>query len=312
MAQHDPKPSPPRPSLGRRLLDLWQARYARPAPGALEAVAHLTPAVVVTGGSKGIGLALARRFAKAGHPIALVARHLGPLREAAAAIEREFDVPALAIDLDVTRGDAPQQLDTHLAQYGFYTDVLVNSAGTGLSGEFDSHDPASIEELLDLNVTALTRLMRHALPGMRARARGGVLNVASLGGLIPGPYQAAYYASRAYVISLTEAVGYETRGTGVRVSALAPGPVDTDFHADMGAELAFYRQLILPLSTQQTANAAYRGYVLGCRLIVPGILNKLMAVALRILPHTLLLPLIGWLLKPREERPWSVSNDNER
>ena len=107
--------------------------------------------------------------------------------------------------------------------------------------------------LLDLNVAALTRLMHHVLPGMLARARGGILNVASLGGLVPGPYQAAYYASKAYVVSLTEAVAAENAGRGVRFMALAPGPVNTGFHAAMGAELSFYRQLIFALERGATA-----------------------------------------------------------
>lgn len=316
MAQSDPQSSPPtsapRPGFGGRLLDRWQRRYARPELGALQAVAHLTPAVVVTGGSHGIGLALARRFAKAGHPVALVARNLEPLQQAAAAIETDFGVKAFTIDLDVTRDDTPQVLDQRLEQQGLYADVLINCAGIGLSGPFAGQSPESIEQLLNLNMTALTRLMRHVLPAMRARARGGVINVASLGGLTPGPYQAAYYASKAYVISLSEAVGYETRGSGVRLSVLAPGPVDTQFHPAMGTEHAFYRQLILSLSAEEAASYAYRGYVLGLRLIVPGFLNMFFAVALRIIPHTLMLPLVGWLLKPREERNWSVTNDNER
>jgi hypothetical protein len=291
--------------LLRRLPDLWIARYAKPSPEALRAVAHLKPAVVVTGASRGIGLALARRFAEARHDVALVARNAGHLETAAAAITQDFGVEALAIPLDITQADAPETLDRRLAERGFYVDVLINDAGVGLSGPFETHGADEVMHLLDLNVAALTRLMHHALPGMLARARGGILNVASLGGLAPGPYQAAYYASKAYVISLTEAVGYEHAGSGVRLSALAPGPVDTEFHAAMGAEHAFYRQLIFPLSPEATARAAYRGYVLGCRLIVPGLMNKVLAVALRILPHTLLLPLIGWLLRPRPERPWN-------
>ncbi len=288
----------------RRLLDLWIARYARPSPDARAAVAHLRPVVVVTGGSRGIGLALARRFAQAGHDVALIARNLESLQEAAAAITRDFSVEAVALPLDITRADAPRELDVRLAVHGLYLDVLVNNAGVGLAGPFAEHGEEDVMRLLDLNVAALTRLMHHALPGMLARARGGILNVASLGGLAPGPYQAAYYASKAYVISLTEAVGYETGGAGVRLSVLAPGPVDTGFHAAMGAEQSFYRQLIFPLSPDETARAAYRGYVLGCRLIVPGLMNKMLAVALRILPHTALLPLIGWLLRPRAERFW--------
>jgi hypothetical protein len=297
--------------LLRRLLDLWIARYARPSADALQAVRYLKPVVVVTGASRGIGLALARRFAQARHDVALIARNAGPLEEAAAEIARDFPVKAFALPLDITQADAPRELDRRLAERGLYLDVLVNNAGSGLSGPFETHDEADVMRLLDLNVAALTRLMRHALPGMLARARGGILNVASLGGLAPGPYQAAYYASKAYVISLTEAVGYESAGAGVRLSVLAPGPVDTGFHAAMDAEHSFYRQLIFALSPEGTARAAYRGYVLGSRLIVPGVMNKVLAVALRILPHTLLLPLIGWLLRPRAERPWDATGDNK-
>jgi uncharacterized protein len=290
-------------SLLRRILDAWTARYAKPEQAALDAVAHLKPAVVVTGGSRGIGFQLARRFAKAGHDVALLARTPEPLQQAASAITSEFPVRALAIVIDITGAEAPQLIDARLAEQGFYTDILVNCAGVGLAGRFVAHDVAQVMHLIELNVAALTRLMHHTLPRLIARGRGGILNVASLGGLVPGPYQAAYYASKAYVISLTEAVGTEIAGLGVRLSALAPGPVNTGFHQAMGADFSFYRQLILPLSAQGTANAAYRGYVLGCRLIVPGIMNKLLAIALKIIPHALLLPIVGWLLRPDELQP---------
>jgi short-subunit dehydrogenase len=296
--------------LLRRLADLWIARYARPSQAARAAVAKLRPVTVVTGGSRGIGLALARRFAEGGHDVALVARNAAALEQAAARIANDFPVRAFAIDLDITQADAPRALEAQLAERGLYLDVLINDAGVGLSGPFDAHGEADVMRLLDLNVAALTRLMHHALPAMLARARGGIVNVASLGGLAPGPYQAAYYASKAYVISLTEAVGYEIAGSGVRLMALAPGPVDTGFHAAMGAEHAFYRQLILPLTPEATARAGYRGYVLGRRLVVPGLLNTALAIALRLLPHTLVLPLIGWLLRPREERPWDDKRQN--
>jgi short-subunit dehydrogenase len=296
--------------LLRSLLDLWIARYARPSPDALQAVAGLSPVTVVTGASRGIGRALARRFAEAGHDVVLIARNAVPLEDAAAEIACTFPVKTYAIALDITRPDAPDALEQQLARRGLYLDVLVNNAGVGLAGPFAEHDPAQVMQLLDLNIAALTRLMHHALPGMLARARGGILNVASLGGLAPGPYQSVYYASKAYVISLSEAVGYETAGSGVRLSVLAPGPVDTGFHAAMGAEHAFYRQLLLAQSPGAVARSAYRGYVLGCRLVVPGLINKVMAVALRLLPHTLLSPLLGWLFRPRAERSWDETHDN--
>jgi short-subunit dehydrogenase len=296
--------------LLRHLIDLWIGRYAQPSPEALQAVAGLRPVTVVTGASRGIGLALARCFAEAGHDIALVARHADPLENAVAEIARDFSVKTYAIALDLTQPDTPGTLERELTARGLYLDVLINDAGMGLAGPFAEHEAAKVEQLLELNIAALTRLMHHALPGMLARARGGILNVASLGGLAPGPYQSAYYASKAYVIALSEAVGYETAGSGVRLSVLAPGPVDTSIHAAMGTEHAFYRQLLVALSPEAVARSGYRGYVLGWRLIVPGLIDKVMAVALRLLPHTLLAPLLGWLFRPRAERSWDETRDN--
>ena len=132
---------------------------------------------------------------------------------------------------------------------------------------------------------------------MLARGRGGVLNVASLGGVIPGPYQAAYYASKAYVLSLSEALASETSGSGVRVTVIAPGPIATAFHANMGAEAARYRTLLPELSPEHVAASAYRAFTLGQRVVVPGIMYRLFFIALRMLPHASTVRLTGWLLK---------------
>jgi short-subunit dehydrogenase len=168
--------------------------------------------VLVTGGSEGIGYALARRFAAAGNDVMLVARRPDPLREAADRIRAEFKVEAIAAPADVTAPDAISVIEAALAANRAYADVLINSAGMGLAGPFHDHPPEKVMQLIDLNVGALTRLTRHFLTGMLVRGRGGILNLASLGGYAPGPNQCVYYASKAYVLSLSEAIAAETAG----------------------------------------------------------------------------------------------------
>jgi uncharacterized protein len=282
------------------LAQAWRRRWWRPDPAALAAFAGLKPMTVVTGGSEGIGFELARRFAAAGNDVMLVARRAGPLEDAAAQIRAGSKVEAVVLSLDVTTPDAVAKLEAALASHGAYADVLVNSAGMGLSGPFHTHPPDDVLRLIDLNVRALSHLTRHFLPGMRVRGRGGILNLASLGGYAPGPNQAAYYASKAFVLSLTEAIAAETAGEGVRVCALAPGPVNTKFHARMGAENALYRSFVPPASAQSVARAGYRGFVLGLRVTIPGLVNPFLALAMRIMPHRIVIPIVGWLLQPRQ------------
>lgn len=283
----------------RRLSDAWIGRNARPSREALSAVADLQPAVVVTGGSDGIGKALAQRFARSGHRVLLVARREEALRQAQEDIRRATFAAVFTLALDATEISAPDRIEAALAAQGCFLDILVNNAAVGLSGHFESHSPKNVDDLVALNVAALTRLMRHALPAMLARGRGGILNVASLGGYAPGPYQATYYASKAYVISLTEAVGAEVSGRGVRVMVLAPGPVSTGFHVKMGAQDSLYRWLIPGSSPHSVARAGYWGFLLGRRVVVPGLASKLLCLCLRLLPHPVTVPIVAWLLAPR-------------
>ena len=287
------------------LLQAWRRRRWRPDEAAIAAYAGLRPMVVVTGGSEGIGYALARRFAAAGNPVMLVARRAGPLEEAAAAIRADYKVEAVAVPADVTGPDAISSIDQALAAHRAYADVVVNSAGIGLAGPFHVHALEDLMRLVDVNVRALTALTRHYILGMRVRGRGGILNVASLGGYTPGPYQAAYYASKAYVISLTEALAAEAPGTGIRVCALAPGPVKTAWHDRAGAGAALYRYLP-PSSAEFVGRAGYLGYVLGLRVVVPGLFSPLLALSLRIIPHRITIPAVRVLLRPRGGRPPNV------
>lgn len=256
------------------------------------------PLVVVTGASEGIGRAIAERFACLGHDLVLVARGEPALRLAADAIVAAHSVRAIALPLDITQPGAPDRIAEAAHGAGGFVDVLVNNAGFGLSGPFDQAEAGEIAGLLDLNVKAMTLLTHRFLPEMRIRRRGGIINVASLAGYTPGPWQAAYYASKAYVISLSEALAAEVAADNVRVTVVAPGPVETRFHAKMNAEESFYRLLPAP-SARSIAWRAVAGYRCRLRLVVPDVWSLATFPFLRFLPHRLLVPIVGWLLKPR-------------
>ena len=260
------------------------------------------PAAVVTGGSEGIGRAIARRLAGRGKRLLLVARSAEALATTATGIRTEHATEVETLALDLTAADATATLAAELARRAWHVDLLVNNAGIGYCGDFDAASPADLERLLALDVAAPSRLMHLVLPGMRERRRGGILNIASLGGYVPGPYQAAYYASKAYLLSLSEAVAAEAHRDGVRVTAVAPGPVATQFHARMGADKALYRTLVPELSPDSVARWALLGHDLGLRVVAPGVVNSFGALALRLLPHVLLVPLMAMLLDPRRTK----------
>jgi uncharacterized protein len=278
----------------------WNNRHNRDTDerrAARARVEGLVPVAVITGASRGVGLELARIFRRFEHDVFLVARSEIDLAAAAKELEQAGKGRVFTLVCDVTSENALTQIDEGLAGFGCYLDVLVNNAAMGLSGPLEKYPAEKLDQLVALNIAALTRLIRHALPAMIARGSGGILNIASLGGVVPGPHQAAYYASKAYVMSLTEALASEVSGSGVRVSVVAPGPIATGFHADMGAEHARYRVLLPELAAGHVARSAYRGFILGQRVIVPGLLYRLFYFSLRLLPHPISVPLTGWLLK---------------
>lgn len=258
---------------------------------------------MITGASEGIGLAIAHRFAAGtGDAIVMIARRPEPLEKAAREVEQRHAVRALPLAIDVTASDAADRIEQAVAEAGLYVDILINNAGIGLGGEFTNHDEADIARLLDLNVRALSLLTRRFLPGMIGRRRGGLINVGSLGGFAPGPYQAAYYASKAYVAVLSRAIANETAGTGAHVCVVTPGPVSTEFHARMGAGTSLYRYLIPALSAEAVARATWRGWRLGFRVIQPGIFTPILSLLMRLTPWLLLVPIVGWLLRKRYVR----------
>jgi uncharacterized protein len=267
---------------------------------AREDVAGLKPAIVITGGSRGIGFALAERFLKSGHKVAIVARNHVRLEEAADDLKTSTGADVTTILCDVSEANALDVITAALGRAGLYLDVLVNNAGLGLAGPFLGHSQAELSRLVALNIETVTRLTHAVLPSMLARHQGGILNVASLGASVPGPNQAAYYASKAYVVSLTEALASEISGQGVRVAALLPGPVNTEFHDAMGAGNSLYRYVLPPMTPAGVAASTYRGFMFGNRVIVPGISNLFFYIALKLLPHPLSVPMMYWLLRRPE------------
>ncbi len=182
---------------------------------------------VVTGASTGIGAAVAERLAASGSHLVLVARSAGKLDEAAARLSRRHGVTVRALPLDLATADAPTRLAKTLADEGIEVEMLVNNAGVSARGPALDGDPARFRSLIDVNVNALTELTTLLMPAMVARGHGAVVNVASTGGYLPAPYLAVYAATKAYVVSFTQALWAETRGTGVRVVAVSPGPTKT-------------------------------------------------------------------------------------
>ena len=242
---------------------------------------HQRSVVLVTGGSRGIGLALACGFAARGHDILLVARDAENLRRAATVVAAHgARVDHIACDL--SRPESIGILMAAIGESGFSIEVLVNCAGVGATGAFTSNKPDTIRETLRLNMDAATALMRACLPAMVKRGRGGVLNVASLAGMLPMPYVAVYAATKSYLVSLSRAVASELEDTGVVVSALLPGPVDTGFFSQATGEP--YGELLPGLPANVVARIAIEGFAAGQTVITPGMMGWLCRIGVKLLP----------------------------
>jgi short-subunit dehydrogenase len=254
------------------------------------------PLALVTGASGGIGAELARELARHGHDLVLAARGVAAMEVLAAEL-REAGAGATVIASDLGRPGAAASLADEIARRGLTIDILVNNAGLGAAGRFDRGDPARIGEILQVNIVALTELTRLLLPGMVTRGHGRVMLVASVAAFQPGPRMAAYFASKAYVLSLGEALAYELRGTGVSVTTLCPGATSTSFFAVAGADHSVMaKRLRRMMRAEDVARLGYRGLAAGRRVVVTGAMNRLVALAGRFLPHRITLPVTDLLM----------------
>ncbi|MCB1855198.1 MAG: SDR family oxidoreductase [Halieaceae bacterium] len=234
--------------------------------------------VLVTGASRGIGAELAKQFAQGGHDLVLVARNAGQLLELATAIRDDYGRWATTVALDLGEPGAAQKLYQQLRREDIEIDVLVNNAGLLDNGEFTAIPMGDHLQLINLNIAVLTALTHQFLAPMRARGSGRILNVASLASLQPVPNLAVYAASKAYVLSLTEALSEELKGSGVTVTALCPGFVRTDMTVGSNAEgNDLHLPSALMLSPQFVAEEGYEACMKGETIRVPGLGGRLVA-----------------------------------
>jgi short-subunit dehydrogenase len=250
-------------------------------------MADLRPVTLITGASAGIGSALAHVFSRHGHDLMLIARRERELTALAGAIAAKGGRRPTVLALDLQRADAVARIAEALAAQGLEPEYVVNNAGFGLIGRAAALDRAEQLAMIDLNVRALTDLSLAFIDAL-ARRRGGLLNVGSVASFLPGPGMAVYYATKAYVLSFSEALHRELKPRGVRVTALCPGPVQTEFQARAGFKEGSL-PAFLTLTAERVAADGYRALMAGRRLAVPGFANKVVAPLARLLPRAVVL-----------------------
>ena len=248
---------------------------------------------LITGASAGIGTELARVFAANGHRIVLVARRADRLTTLAAEIAAAGGTVPIVIPCDLEQPDAGDQIAAVLAAEGVEVEFVVNNAGFGLFGHAIELDRAAQLAMIAVNIHAMTDLSLRFSDSL-IRHRGGILNVASIASFLPGPGMAVYYASKAYVLSFSEALRRELAPRGVRVTALCPGPVPSEFQARAGF-LPGFDSAILNVSASDVAQAGYRGLMANKRAVLPGLGIKIVPFLLRLFPRGFILAAVGRL-----------------
>ncbi|MCE9672216.1 SDR family oxidoreductase [Myxococcus stipitatus] len=240
---------------------------------------------LITGASAGLGEQFAQRFARDQHDVILVARGAARLEALAAKLEKEHGVKAHVLPADLARPEAPEQLFAQVKERGLAVDFVVNNAGFGSCGPFLDQELAGEAAMVEVNCTALLKLTHLFARDMRARGAGRILNVASTAAFQPGPYMATYYATKAFVASLSEAVAHELKGTGVTVTCHCPGATHTEFAQRAGNDKSRLFQRSGVASAPEVVEHAYRAMMRGQVLSIHGALNALAAFLVRFSPR---------------------------
>jgi hypothetical protein len=239
---------------------------------------------LITGASAGLGLEFAKLFAADGHDLVLVARRRDRLEALAGQLQQAHGIKAHVVAADLAVPDGPRRVLEEVRRLGVSIDFLVNNAGFGTSGAFSGIDLKRELEMVQVNIVALLELTRALLPGMIARKSGRILNIGSTAGFQPGPFMAAYYASKAFVNSFTEALWFELRDTGVTATVSCPGATATEFAAVAGSDRSRLFRMGAA-SPSAVAREAYRAMMAGRPIVVHGMRNKVGVQLLRVSPR---------------------------
>ena len=241
--------------------------------------------VLITGASSGIGYELAKLYSKDGYNLILVARNIEKLKEVKnQLIKNNTNIKIL--NLDLSQNEEIQKLFNYIEENRLKINILINNAGVGTFGDFKCIEWEIEESLIDINIKALTRLTKYFLPKIIKCKNGGILNVASTAAFCSGPRMAAYYASKGYVLSLTEAIYEECKGTGIKVSCLCPGPVKTGFQGKAGIKKSESAKKYL-MEAEEVARVCYKEFNKGKLIIIPGFKNKLLIIGNKFLPRSI-------------------------
>ena len=238
---------------------------------------------LITGASTGIGYELAKLFAKDRHNLILVARDEGKLETAKNELSK-YNVEVKILSLDLSKSEDIQGLFNYVEMNKLNVDILVNNAGIGTFGDFSEIEWVKEEAIIDINIKVLTKLTKYFLPKIIECKNGGILNVASTAAFCSGPRMAAYYASKAYVLNLTEAIYEECKDSGIRISCLCPGPVKTTFQDKAGIKKSESAKKYL-MDAEEVAKVSYKDFKKGKLIIIPGMKNKLLVIGNKLLPR---------------------------
>jgi uncharacterized protein len=254
---------------------------------------HTGNTVLLTGASSGIGYELAKLFARDGYNLILVARFLEPLERVAQELRDGYHADVRCLASDLSDPSAPETIYNYLQEQSLHVDILVNNAGFGNLGAFSPTDVRIHREIIQVNIVSLVHLTHLLLPAMKERNTGKVLNVASTAAFQPGPFMAIYYATKAFVLSFSDALRVELKGSGITVTTLCPGPTKTNFgnRANVGHIPLF--KTGVSKNAKSVAEIGYKGMQRGKGIVIPGFLNKAGVIIVRLMPRKI----ISYILK---------------